>query len=226
MVEHWVVLIVELVFIFNSLAAILTVFRDRYRDITSIWAWMLVLLLFPIIGFLIYYLFGRKLSGDRIFTMQTQQTLGIDRIAENQQQEVLSAVDPDHFVEEQSFIRLFLQNEQAILTNQNEVDVLTDGNDMFEKMFADIHCSKHHINVEFYTIYNDQIGNELVDLLTEKAEAGVRVRVIFDAWGSGGRIQECISNCEQLVVKLSISNAKWHLFSFMLTIMITVAGDY
>lgn len=214
MVEHWVVLIVELVFIFNTLAAILTVFRDRYRDITSIWAWMLVLLLFPIIGFLIYYLFGRKLSGDRIFTMQTQQTLGIDRIAENQQQEVLSAVDPNHFVEEQSFIRLFLQNEQAILTNQNEVDVLTDGNDMFEKIFADIRAAKHHINVEFYTIYNDQIGNELVDLLTEKAEAGVRVRVIFDAWGSSGRNSRMFKRLRAAGGKVeAFLMPKWHLFS-------------
>lgn len=214
MFEHWMVLIVEFVFIINTLAAILTVFRDRYRDITAIWAWMLVLLLFPIVGFLIYFLFGRKLSGNHIFTMQTQQIMGIDRIATNQQQEVLSVSDPEHFVEEQSFIRLFLQNEQAIFTNQNEVDILTDGHDMFEKLFSDIRAAKHHINIEFYTIYNDKIGNELVDLLTEKAKEGIRVRVIFDSWGSGGKNAKLYKRLRAVGGQVeAFLMPRWHLFS-------------
>ena len=56
MAEHWLIVLIDVIFVINSFAAILTVFRDRYRDITSIWAWMLVLLLFPIVGFLIYFL--------------------------------------------------------------------------------------------------------------------------------------------------------------------------
>jgi cardiolipin synthase len=187
MAEHWLMILIEIIFVVNSFAAILTVFRDRYRDITSIWAWMLVLLLFPGIGFLIYFLFGRKLSGHHIFNMQTQEVLGIDKIADNQQKEVMALSDSERYVEEQAFIRLFLQNEQAIFSNQNEVNILTDGHEKFKQLFIDIKAAKHHINVEYYTIYNDKLGNEFVDLLTEKAKEGVRVRVIYDSWGSGGK---------------------------------------
>ena len=45
---------------------------------------------------------------------------------------------------------------------------------------------KKSIHIEFYTIYNDQIGNELRTLLEQKAAEGVEVRVLYDSWGSMG----------------------------------------
>jgi cardiolipin synthase len=176
-----------LLFFVNTVAAVITVFRDKNRDITTIWAWMLVLTLFPVIGFLVYFFFGRKLSHRRIFDLRTQEVMGIDQIAENQRRLVDELPSGTEFEDERSFIRLFLTNDQAILTQQNAITVFTDGEKLFDKMFADIRAAKHHINVEFYTIYDDELGNELIDLLTEKAAAGVRVRVIFDVWGSAGR---------------------------------------
>ncbi|SUP59424.1 Cardiolipin synthase [Weissella viridescens] len=67
----------------NLIAAIITVF-DEKRDIASIWAWLLVLLLFPVVGFFIYAFLGRKISHSKIFDLRTQEDLGIDQIAENQ----------------------------------------------------------------------------------------------------------------------------------------------
>ena len=54
-----------LVFI-NTLGAIITVFREP-REISATWAWLLVLVFFPFLGFIIYFFFGRKISKDRIF---------------------------------------------------------------------------------------------------------------------------------------------------------------
>ena len=53
-------------------------------------------------------------------------------------------------------------------------------------MFKDIKAAKSSINVEYYTIYNDQIGNDFLHLLIQKAKEGVQVRVLYDAWGSFG----------------------------------------
>lgn len=57
---------------------------------------------------------------------------------------------------------------------------------MFRDMIKDIKNAKETVNVEFYTFYNDDIGNEILDLLIKKAQEGVQVRVIYDAWGSQG----------------------------------------
>ncbi|HJE30827.1 MAG TPA: PLDc N-terminal domain-containing protein, partial [Weissella confusa] len=50
MIEHWIKIALIVLLIANTLGAIVTVFRDRNRDITTVWAWMLVLLLFPVFG--------------------------------------------------------------------------------------------------------------------------------------------------------------------------------
>ncbi len=67
-------------YILNMLAAIITIFRER-RDVTSIWAWLVVLLGLPIIGFVIYFFLGRKLSSKKIFSLQTQERMGLNEIA-------------------------------------------------------------------------------------------------------------------------------------------------
>ncbi|WP_420832601.1 cardiolipin synthase [Weissella diestrammenae] len=170
----------------NAILAFIIVFRGK-REVTAIWAWLLVLLGLPFIGFIIYMFIGRNLTSAKIFSLQTQEVLGIDKIVTNQKELANSNVTTDHFDEENSFVRLFLQNDEAILTFHNAVRIFTDGHKKFEQLFDDIQRAKHHINIEYFTIYDDEIGNQLVDLLVAKAKKGVRVRVLFDQWGSHGR---------------------------------------
>lgn len=72
------------------------------------------------------------------------------------------------------------------MTTDNKVRVFTDGEKKFAALFEDILRAKHHINVEYFTIYNDQIGRQFVSLLEKKAAEGVAVRVIYDTFGSHG----------------------------------------
>lgn len=64
--------IIEVLWLINIGFAIWTVFRTR-RDIASTWAWLLVLSVFPVIGFIVYLFVGRKLSEDDIFSIRDEQ---------------------------------------------------------------------------------------------------------------------------------------------------------
>lgn len=183
----YIIWFIVAIFILNTAAAMVTVFSGK-RDIASIWAWLLVLLLFPIIGFLIYGFLGRKISSRKSDDLRTQEDLGMDQIVENQRH-YLQAANADelrNIAEQDAFINLFLNNDAAVLTRKNEVDLFTDGHDLFPAIFADIEKAKHHVHLEFFSIANDRLGNQLVDLLTKKAKEGLHVRVIFDQWGSHG----------------------------------------
>ena len=74
MIWTWDVIrrIIEVLWVINIGLAIWTVFRSR-RDIASTWAWLLVLSVFPVIGFIIYLFLGRQLSHDEIFAMKKAQ---------------------------------------------------------------------------------------------------------------------------------------------------------
>lgn len=183
----YIIGIIALIFFLNTAAAIVTVFSGK-RDIASIWAWLLVLLLFPIFGFLIYGFLGRKISSRKSSDLRTQEDLGMDQIVENQRH-YLQEANADqlrNIAEQDAFINLFLNNDASILTRQNDVDIYTDGNALFPAIFEEIEKAEHHVHLEFFSISDDSLGNELIDLLTKKAKAGLEVRVIFDQWGSHG----------------------------------------
>ena len=74
MIWTWDVIrrIIEVLWLINIGFAIWTVFRSR-RDIAATWAWLLVLSVFPYVGFILYMFVGRQLSHEDILTIQIEQ---------------------------------------------------------------------------------------------------------------------------------------------------------
>jgi cardiolipin synthase len=61
---------------------------------------------------------------------------------------------------------------------------LVDGDDFFPALFEDIAAARHSIHVQTFMYRRDRTGNELLDLLIERARAGVDVRLLYDRFGS------------------------------------------
>jgi len=67
----------------------------------------------------------------------------------------------------------------------NRTHLLVDGPVTFRAMFAAMKAARRNIYLEYYIFENvESDGKRLIDLLTEKARAGVSVAVIYDAYGS------------------------------------------
>ncbi|MFA9462313.1 cardiolipin synthase [Thiohalorhabdus methylotrophus] len=66
----------------------------------------------------------------------------------------------------------------------NEVEVFGHGEEKYARLEADIRAARDHIHLAYYLWANDSTGMWLRDLLTEKVEEGVEVRVLYDAWGA------------------------------------------
>src|SRR5215813_1673571 len=66
----------------------------------------------------------------------------------------------------------------------NAVTLLNDGPATYRAMFQDIERAADHVNIEFYTIEDDETGRRLAELLIRKRSQGVAVNVIYDAVGS------------------------------------------
>jgi cardiolipin synthase len=72
----------------------------------------------------------------------------------------------------------------------DEVQLLRDGVEAFPAMLTAIAGAREEVLVEFYWITPDAVGKAFRDALTERAEAGVRVRVVYDSLGSAGMTPE------------------------------------
>lgn len=66
----------------------------------------------------------------------------------------------------------------------NKVTLLQDGPRTYQAMFAAIRKAKDHINVESYTIEDDEVGRQFSDLLLERQAQGVQVNLIYDSLGA------------------------------------------
>ena len=56
-------------FILNLIFAFIIIFMER-RSAGSIWAWLLVLVILPIVGFILYLLLGRQIQRKHIFKLK------------------------------------------------------------------------------------------------------------------------------------------------------------
>nr|WP_316252520.1 cardiolipin synthase [Bacillus aquiflavi] len=62
--------------------------------------------------------------------------------------------------------------------------VLTNGDETFSHILAALKKATHHIHLEYYIVRHDEIGQEIKDILIEKAQEGIKVRFLYDAVGS------------------------------------------
>ena len=133
-----------------------TIFRIllENRNPVRTLAWLLVLLLLPVVGLLLYIYFGMNYRKVKMFSMKgLGDVKWLQYMSEDQKQRV----------------------QKAILNN---------GEETFRAIFKSIEIAKKYIHVEYYIIDDGELGRRLKELLIAKAKEGVEVRVIYDDVGS------------------------------------------
>lgn len=178
--------LIGLIFLLNMIFAAIVIFLER-RDASSTWAWILVLFFIPGLGFILYILLGQNLTRSKMFQWEDQKKIGVDELIANQ----ITAISERKFsylsdveAEYHDLIYLHLLNNDALLTQDNHVDIFTDGKKKFECLLRDIKNAKDHIHLQYYIFRKDDIGKKLVNALIEKVKEGVKVRILYDDLGS------------------------------------------
>lgn len=185
-IMHITSILLGIVLVVNIMLALVVIFQER-RDIGSTWAWLLVLFFIPILGFVMYLLLGQNLSRKRLFQWDDLKKTGLEEELESQ----LAKFRSDQFFfrnkatsDSRDLIYMHMINNKAILTEDNAVEIFTDGKDKFEQLMKDIKQAKNYIHLQYYIIKNDNLGKKLIQALTEKVNQGVKVRVLYDELGS------------------------------------------
>jgi len=72
------------------------------------------------------------------------------------------------------------------LTNDNDVELLVNGEATFDSICRGIDRARSYVLVEFYIVHDDGLGRRLKERLIEAAKRGVRVYFVYDELGSQG----------------------------------------
>lgn len=177
--------IIWTILLFNVVAIITVVFFERKNPASSL-AWILLLSFVPVLGFVLYLFLGSgfRFHKRKLYARKSDR----DEDYENMLLEELKARNQRLFDEaKESRIRLlrYLESEgDGCYTNDNRIEVFTDGNDLFPRLLEDIRKAKKHIHLLYYIFKDDRIGGEIVEALRERARNGVEVRLLYDGIGS------------------------------------------
>lgn len=150
-------------------------------------SYLLLLALLPFVGLIIYFYFGVNLRKEKLFSRKKvtdhaliRQWFEYYRNAQLEDQQLLSLT----LDEKAKIPRLLFNNESAVMTRNNSIEILRNGEVKYPRLLHDLEAAVNHIHLEYYIFNDDEIGRHFIDLLCYKAQHGVAVRLIFDAVGS------------------------------------------
>lgn len=95
-------------------------------------------------------------------------------------------------------------------TDGNNVTLLWKDKELFHNIFNRIKEAKELICLEFYIFRNDETGNELAEILKQKASEGVKVYILYDHFGSFGTSIKFWKDLKQSGIQIRASHPfKW-----------------
>lgn len=186
--EILIALLAPLVVLANIAFIIVVIFFER-KDPSATLAWVMALAFVPIIGFVLYLFLGQNFRRERMFRAKQEDDQRLQSIIDLQQKALRdsgASADGGISASLRHLVLLHLQNDGAVLTLNNRVTVFTDGTEKFASLLDDVRNAVDFVHLEYYIWKDDGIGNELREALTERARAGVEVRVLIDGLGGAG----------------------------------------
>jgi cardiolipin synthase len=86
--------------------------------------------------------------------------------------------------ESQAFLEQLASLADSAITLDNHIEPLRNGEQFYETEFAAMQRAQHNIDLEAYIFHKGAITQRVLQILTERARAGVEVRLTLDSLGS------------------------------------------
>lgn len=166
--------------IFVSIVVVLWIIYNTSNPAYKI-AWIIPIVLFPIFGGIFYIFFG----GNRLSKRQKRKMkLVNDKTSEAiaSQQSILEEIEVQNQIASNQ--SRYIQNYAGFPPYKNTfTEYLPIGEMKFERLKEELKKAEHYIFLEYFIIEEGVMWNSILDILVEKAKAGVDVRVIYDDVG-------------------------------------------
>jgi cardiolipin synthase len=146
--------------------------------------WVAVCMMFPLLGPLLYFLFGinrirtRAQKLNRLFPFQFDN--GSEH-PDDQTEPVISLKTVSHELSE--IVRISSAVTRRPIVGGNTIKLLENGEQAYPAMLDAIKNSRHSLFLSTYIFETNKTGRQFIDALAHAARRGVDVRVIIDGIG-------------------------------------------
>lgn len=157
-------------------------------------SWLLAISFMPVVGIALYILFsGNFFTRTRRMERATRRADGHFRALLSHQLRDLEILterdrvgDGSHPLvsEYGSLIRMNILHGKSPLLSGNDIEIISSGSETYDRMFGEIAAARESVNLSYFIIKGDATGRKFVEILAERARAGVQVRLLYDHVGS------------------------------------------
>ncbi|MFP6691398.1 MAG: cardiolipin synthase, partial [Pirellulales bacterium] len=155
----------------------------RRRKPTATMSWLLVIFFEPIIGLILYGLFGNNRLPRRRIKQHRHISAHIREMAPLLKENP-HVVEPNLTAEERSLVHLAQTLGEQPVLGGNRGELLTNTERMIEQLIEDIGAAQHHVHLLYYIFADDETGHRVTAALARAVERGVTCRVLADGVGS------------------------------------------
>lgn len=184
-------------FFINLINIILIIFMVfvEHKRLHRVAIWLLIFSLLPIVGFLLYLIFGIGLP----FRRKKERMIFDDSLIRKR----LILENRNNISTKFSEIIAFnLLNNNSLCLKNEEINIFTSGNEFFCDLEKEIKKAKRNIYIFSYIIKDDIIGEKLFNLLIEKRKENLEIIILYDAFGSRSLHQKFKRKCQEVGIKL------------------------
>ncbi|WP_257349497.1 cardiolipin synthase [Pseudalkalibacillus decolorationis] len=152
--------------------------RSPYKTLL----WIYAILFLPVIGYIFFIYSGQlEVKGHLFEQKRSHDSEQIERMHHtNSPSEKWNLLNES----QQEFSQMITSFSGQTISFFSSTEILKNGDEKFRRLIDELKTAEDFIHMEYYIFRADTIGNELISVLSEKAENGVEVRFIFDGIGS------------------------------------------
>ena len=198
----------EVVYTISWVVVILALFLvPRNRRPGSATAWLMLIVLLPIVGALLFLLIGSpKLSRSRREQQRRADVLIAERVEEARANPALADMfDPVIPARYQPIVRLNTALGGMPACSRNHVELIADYGESLRRVTAAVDEATQFVHVEFYILALDESTEPFFAALERAVRRGVNVRLLADYMGS-----RWIRGRDRMMQRLHASGVDWN----------------
>ena len=159
----------------------------RRKESSATIAWILALTFLPLVGVVLYWFLGRDrvrrpARAKRSATVQVRGR--ISALPRSDDGPALAALISAHGGQLEGVMQLSAHVGHNDPVDGNRLDVLGGARAVYDAQLEAIENARDHVHLEYYIFRADETGERFRDALVAAVRRGVRVRLLYDGFGS------------------------------------------
>lgn len=176
-ISAWLLSTLYVIYVLLVVSSIFVVVSEN-RNAAKSNAWIMALIFLPVLGLILYLLFGQSLRDERMLSQGNRKKLLTHANDEPVELDMESLSENNR-----QLINLCNKLHTAHFYPDNEVKMYTKGREKFDDLIADLRRASKFIHIQYFIFLDDTLGRQVRDELVAAVERGVAVRLLYDDMG-------------------------------------------